>query len=109
MITPKGEKAIIEYNSEDKIVFVTTHGKVQNADDTMHLFNEVTAICVLKYCENILFDATLTKNLPSVSGLYKIAEHMTSKLILVASLRIAYVIPAEISDDFRLVCFGAEG
>ena len=26
---------------------------------------------------------------------------MTSKLILVASLRIAYVIPAEISDDFR--------
>ena len=93
-------KAKIEYNSEDKIVFVTTHGKVQNADDTMHLFNEVTAICVLEYCKKILFDATLTKKLLSASELYKVAEYMTSKHIFVASLCIAYVIPAEISDDF---------
>ncbi len=95
------ERAKIEYNSEYEFILVKTRGKVPSVGDIISLFDEIVIMCELNNCNKILFDATLTKKLPSVSGLYKVVDWMTRKLVLVASLRIAYIISTEIDNDFR--------
>ena len=94
------EQENVKYDSKYNLIVIKARTE-PSTEDIKQVFKKVLEMSKIENCNNVLLDGTNTKKLPSIIKLYSIGLFMIGHIVKLLKLRIAYVIPEDISYGFR--------